>query len=327
MRLVVLTMVGLMGGVACATSAEPVVRDPAVMTGEGGMLPLDFADASGDVRLVHPLAPGIGPGTFDLERLTLAKVAGVWRLEATFAAPVAPLEDVRAARDRIVTMLPQTIDVYLDTVPDAGHIAALPGRGFRVPAGEAWDRVLVASSVPDLSEDDVVHALRVTANGRRLIATFPGDALPDHVRGVLAVVLATSPTGDGRVRPVGHGGDCRVWDDERCRLEGDGPPVLDALALDVRVDRPLNLTYATGERPQVSGTPVVFQRGTLLSAAPVLASEIAKGRLATVLDKAGEALGTAIVLNVVGDTAAMEVVGKSPIEGAHTVVFAAAGER
>jgi len=313
----VVGLVGLLSGpLACASSE---VR--------ASELVLDFADAPGDVRLVHPIHPDLGPGTFDLEHVTLAKVGDAWRLEATFASPVPTMSDIRAARDRIVTMVPQTIDVYLDTVPEAGHIAALPGRDFRVPAGEAWDRVLVVSSMPDLSEDDVVQAARITASGRRLIATFPGDAIVGPVRGVLVVVLATSPTGDGRVRRVGHGGDCRVWDDDRCRLEGAGPPVLDALGLDVRVDRPLSLTYVSGERPKVSGIPVVFQRGTLLSAAPVVFAEVAKGRLATVLDAAGEALGTAIVLNVVGDTAALEVVGSSKVEGARTVVFAAPGEK
>ena len=318
----------LLGGAACGSAElHDAAADPPVAGDRTSLLPLDLADATGDVRLLHPTHPDIGPGTFDLERLTLARAGGAWRLEATFVAPVQTINEVRAARDRVVTMVPQTIDVYLDTVPDAGHIAALPGRGFRVPAGEAWDKVLVVSSLPDLSEDDVVYASRVTASGRRLIATFPGDAIPDGVRGALVVVLATSPTGEGRVRPVGRSGDCRVWDDERCRLDGDGPPVLDALALDVRVDRPLSLSYLDAQRPKVNGTPVVFQRGTLLSAAPVLAAEIAKGRLATVLDAAGEALGTAIVLNVVGDTAALEVVGTSKLEGAHTVVFASPGER
>lgn len=289
---------------------------------------IDFADHGGDVRLEHPIHPGVDGGTFDLEHFTLERTAESWRVEATFASPVRLIGDVRAAQDRVVDMLPMTIDVYLDTRPDAGHLTALPGRDFRVPASEAWDRVLVVSSLPDVSEAGVVHALRVTPSGRRLTATFPASAIDEPVRGLLVVVLATSATGQGRVRPAARGvAECRVWDEIRCHLVGDGPPVLDALATDVSPGRPLPLLYLAGDRPTPKGVPVVFQRGALISAAPIEAGQIEAGRLATVLDAGGRALGTAMVLSVSGDTASLELVGAQSIEGAHTVVFAAPGEK
>ncbi len=315
--------------VLAACASAPAQRDtgaPDLASPFAGRAPHSFVwqadDPTGDVRLVHPERPGIEPGTFDLERFSLTKVDGRWRMEATFAAPVKAIAETRAARDRVVEMVPQTIDIYLDTRSDAGHIDALPGRGFKVSAGEAWDRVLVVSALPDLSEDDLVHAQRVTPSGRKLIATFAGEAVPDDVRGILVVVLATSAVGDGRVRPVGPSGECRVWDDTRCTLSGNGPPVLDALALDVRAGRPLALSYRDGQRPRPTGTPVVFTRGSLLSVAPVAADEVAQGRLATVVDAAGDPLGTAIVLSVVGDTASLEVVGGGELAGAHAVIFA-----
>lgn len=315
------TLAVLAGG--CA-SASDLRQAP----GPGGDPLFDHADHLGDVRLEHPPYPGIDGGTFDLEHFTLERSREGWRVEATFTSPVPTLTEVRAARDRVVAMVPQTLDVYLDLTPDAGHLAALPGRDFRVPASEAWDRVLVVSSVPDVDEAGVVHALRVTPSGRRLVATFPADAITAPVRGMLVVVLATSATAQGRVRPAGRGAaECRVWDEIRCHLVGDGPPVLDALAQDVRPDRPLPLTYVTGDRPVAKGIPVVFQRGALISAAPVAAGEVEKGRLATVLDAGGVALGTAVVVSVSGDTASLEVVGTASIEGAATVVFAAPGER
>lgn len=312
---------------ACGTAGHPLAGEVA---GVGGEVLIDQDDAWNDVRLAHPDAPGIDRGTFDLEHLRLARDGEGWRLEATFRSPVRTLPEARAARDRVVEMLPQTIDVYLDLDPAKGQLAALPGRGFRVAAQEAWDRVLVVSSVPDLAERGVVYPSRVFAQGKKLVALFPGDAIPEAaVRGALAVVLATSTRQEGRVRRVAHGGDCRVWDDERCTLEGgdaDGPPVLDALASDVYRDRPIALTYLRGERPTPEGVPVVFVRGTLVTAAPVPAGEVSKGRLATVIDGAGRSLATAVVLTVVGDTASLELVGEvGNMDGAQRVVFAAPG--
>jgi len=303
---------------SCASAAASHGAEPLI----------ELADHLGDVRLAHPPYPGLDDDTFDLEHFKLERAGGGWRLEATFASPVPILTEVRAARDRVVAMVPMTIDVYLDTRPEVGHLAALPGRGFRVPASEAWDRVLVVSSVPDVDEAGVVHALRVTPSGRRLTATFPADAITEPVRGILVVVLATSATAEGRVRPASKGAaECRVWDEIRCHLLGDGPPVIDALATEVGPSRPIPLFYLAGDRPTPKGVPVVFQRGALISAAPIEAGQVETGRLATVLDASGLALGTAVVVSVSGDTASLELVGARSIEGAHSVVFAAPGER
>lgn len=313
------SMLALASGCASAGGIAP---------GAPAAAAIDLADPRGDVRLVHPPYPGIDSDTFDLDHFTLARTREGWRVDATFAGPVPTLGEVRAARDRVVTMVPQTLDIYLDTRPDAGHLAALPGRGFRVPASEGWDRVLVVSSVPDVDEAGVVHALRITPNGRRLTATFPADAITEPVRGLLVVVLATSATAEGRVRPAARGAaECRVWDEIRCHLIGDGPPVVDALATEVGAGRPIPLSYLAGDRPTPKGVPVVFHRGALISAAPIELGQVEKGRLATVLDENGQALGTAIVVSVSGDTASLEIVGAQSIEGAHAVVFAAPGEK
>lgn len=306
-------------GTGCASSGARPLEAGVVAV---DVLPLDAVDPIGDTRLAHPTHAQVTTAHFDLERVTLAPSAEGWRLEATFAKPIPTLKEVRAARDRVVEIVPQTIDVYLD-LGDGGHVDALPGRGFRFPSTEAWDRVLVATSMPDTSFDDAVYAKRVTAQGRRLVAVFPRDAIPaSGVRGVLVVVLATAPEGEGRVRGVtSSGSDCQVWDEQRCQLIGEGSAIVDALSVDVIGQRPVAMLYPEGQRPRADGIPVVFSRAALLGAAPVDARDVAKGDLATVFDRAGVALGTAIVLDVVGDTASMEIVGKGALEAASSVVF------
>lgn len=294
--------------------------------GARGEVVLDVVDPSGDVRLTVPRSPDVTAATFDLEHLTIVDTPEGWELTATFANPVPLVRDVRAARDVIVAMYPQTIDVYLDTTGDGhGHIEALPGRGFRVPVSQGWEQVLVVSSLDDLSEDGVVHPTRLSASGRRLVALFPKGAIPARPKGLLAIVLATSPAGDGRVRPIGRGGDCQVWDDSRCTLGGDGPPVLDAVG-PVAPGRPLALTYLEGPPPAPAGLPVVFARGPLVGVAPIT-PDITKGRLATLVDASGAPLGTAMVTSIVGDTATLEVIGGASGEGATSAVFAASEDR
>lgn len=294
----------------------------------GGETILDVDDPTGDVRLT--LAPGaVTAAAFDLEHVSLVRTAQGLELTATFAEPIATLGDVRAARDRVVSVIPQTIDVYVDTTADGrGHSKALPGRDFRVPASQGWERVLVVSSLDDLSDDDVVHPLRLTVRGRRLTALFPKDALPGPVKGALVVVLATSTASEGRVRAIARGtGDCQVWDDARCTLSGDGPPILDAAgSAKIAPGVPLELTYSPGMKPEPEGVKIVFARGPLVGVAPVTA-DVAKGRLATLVDGGGAPLGTAVVLSVVGDTATLEVIGGASGEGAASVVFAAGGDR
>lgn len=262
-------------------------------------------DPRGDVRLEHPEHPGLERHTFDLTRVELSHRGRELTVEATFAAPVREL-DYRAARDRAVVMVPMTLDVYLDIAP-GGRVEGLPGRGIRFPASEGWERVLVVSGLPDLSEDGLIHAQRVSIAGRTLKAVFALDLPVTVATGVQVVVLATSMSGDGRVRAVGKHGECRVWDDFRCVLVGEDPPVLDALG-EVSRGAPLAMSYDQAvERPQVARTPVVFVRGKLIGAAPV-GPEVTVGQLATLYDGAGVAKATAVVLSVVGDTASLEVV-------------------
>jgi hypothetical protein len=262
-------------------------------------------DPRGDQRLEHPEHPGIERRTFDLTRVELSHRGRELTLEATFAAPVREL-DFRAARDRAVVMVPMTVDVYLDLGP-GGRVDALPGRGVRFPAAEGWERVLVVSGLPDLSEDGLIHAHRVSIAGRTLKAVFELDLPVNAEAGVQVVVLATSMMGDGRVRAVGQHGECRVWDDFRCVLIGEDPPVLDALG-EVNRGAPLAMLYAQPrETPAVARIPVVFVRGKLVGAAPV-GAEVVVGQLATLYDGAGVAKATAVVLSVVGDTASLEVV-------------------
>lgn len=285
-----------------------------------GEVVFDLSDPAGDVRLEHPRHPGVGQGTFDLERVTLRRAGTQWVLEASFAEPVRALTDVRLGQDFAEPIWPQTIDVYLDVTPGRGHVEALAGRGVRVSAAEAWDRALVVSSIADLDADDVVFAQTIVARGRTLVATFAGDAVPAGVRGALVLILATSPSGDGRVRPVAPGGVCHVWDDQRCTLAGAGPPILDASA-PIEAPRPVALSYREGSRPDPVKVPVVFVRGRLVGAAPVGAGDAAKGHLATLYDAAGQPIASAVVLDRVGDTVTLEVVGEVGVEGAREVVF------
>ncbi|MCA9515856.1 MAG: hypothetical protein KC635_13010 [Myxococcales bacterium] len=307
----------LLGGLAlgAASVAAGCASGPTVIVA-------DLPDPDDDVRLEHPPANGIVDGTFDLERVTLARRGDDVIVTATFRAPLRRRAETRLAEDHAVASFPMTVDVYLDLLPGAGHVEALPGRRFQVPASEAWDRVLVLSSLDDLVETDLVHAEHLSGRGRDLVGIFPASVLPPSgPLGVLAVVLATSPTGTGRVREVTTGlGDCTVWDDERCTLRGKGPPVLDATS-DVLPARPLALTYADGARPKPEASPVVFSRGPLVGVAPVPEGQTSVGQLATILDAAGDPLATAIVVSIVGDTVSLEVVGKEPIEGAAGAVF------
>ncbi len=297
------------GGCASAPTSPPLI---------------DATDPRGDVRLDHPPRSGISDRTFDLEALTLARRAdGRWELTATFAEPLRPLTAERRSEDQVVDLLPQTLDLYLDTTADAGHVGALEGRGFDVPAAEAWDRALVVSSLDGLRHDDLRRPQQTIVRGRRLVAVFDADAITPPIRGYLAVVLATSPRGQGWVRRVTPGpGNCHAWDDARCTVAGEGPAVFDATS-QVAPGRPIQLTYAEGERPAPAIVPVVFTRGALLGAAPVSAGDVREGQPATVVDADGRPLASAIVIAVVGDTASLKRVGEADLDGAAGVVLGA----
>ncbi len=305
-RAIFTCLLGTLWTSACATQPRTVL--------------VDLADPEGDVRLVHPDAADIRAGTFDLERFTLWREGDEVVAEVTFAAPVRRLRDVRLAEDLAVDLWPQTVDVYLDSVPGAGHIAALPGRGFDVPAAEAWDWVLVISSLRDNDGGDVLRPTHVVSSGHTLRASFHARDIPPHIAGVLVAVMATSTTGEGRVRQVApSGGDCHVWDDARCHLVGAGPPVLDATE-EVVPARPVPLAYPSGDRPRPTGIPVAFAQGALLTASPVRDGELAAGQLVTVVDAAGVAIGTATVLSVAGDAASLRLTAGEASQGASAVI-------
>lgn len=269
----------------------------------------DLEDPSGDVRLTHPPQQGIQDGTFDLDRATLVRRGDRLIAELTFGAPVRVMRGVRLSEDRVRDVWPQSVDIYLDTLADAGAVETLPGRDFHVPAAEAWDRVLAISAIDDLTAPGLVRPLHVVTRGRQIVATFDARDVHRQIRGGLVVVLAASARGTGRVRPVRPAlGDCHVWDDDRCTLTGTGPPVLDSTS-QVVAGRPVALTYAEGERPRPRPIPVVFHQGELVSASPVVGAQLVEGALATVVDAAGEALATAVVLSVVGDVASLRLVG------------------
>lgn len=305
-RVLLTCLLGTFWASACATQPRTVL--------------VDLADPEGDVRLVHPDAAGIREGTFDLEHFTLWREGDEVIAEVTFAAPVHKLKGVRLAEDLAVDLWPQTVDVYLDSVPGAGHIAALPGRDFDVPAAEAWDWALVISSLRDNDGGDVLRPTHIVSSGRTLRASFHARDIPPHIAGVLVTVMSTSTTGEGRVRQVTpSGGDCHVWDDERCHLVGTGPPVLDATA-DVAPVRPVPLAYPNGDRPRPTGIPVAFAQGALLTASPVPEGALAAGQLVTVMDAAGVAIGTATVLSVAGDAASLRLTAGEASQGAVAVI-------
>ncbi|TNF26045.1 MAG: hypothetical protein EP329_21895 [Deltaproteobacteria bacterium] len=280
----------------------------------------EIADPVGDVRLHHPDSPGVRDGSFDLVGFSLYREGEDVVAELTFDAPVRPVDHVRVAEDLSRSLLPQTVDIYLDSVPGVGHIQALPGRGFDVPAAEAWDWVLVISPLADNEGGDILRPTHTIARGRTLRATFRGSEVPREISGVLVAVLATSTSGEGRVRQVVRSGaDCRVWDDARCQLEGSGPPILDATS-DVSDARPVPLDYLGAPRPRPTGVRVAFAQGALLTASPVAEGQLVAGQLVTVVDAAGQALGTATVLSVAGDAASLRLTSGEASEGASAVI-------
>lgn len=281
-------------------------------------LVIELRDAPGDTRLVHPPAPGIERGTFDLRRLIVRRSPDAVIVEASFVSPVRPWAVVVAPDEDQRLRYPQTVDVYIDAGPRRGNVEGLEGRGFHVPSPEAWDRALVLSTALRAPHDDAIVALHLSHRGRTLTGVFPPDAIPEGAVGFLVIVAATSLRGDGGVRPVAElEGECATWDDTRCTLIGEGPAVLDATG--VVAGGVLSLRYPGTERPRGSAVPVVFHRGGLVTVAPV-GPGLAEGALATLLDGVGRPLASAVVQQVVGDTATLRVVGELTVDP-RSVIF------
>ena len=279
---------------------------------------LRVEDPVGDVRLKHPAAPGLERGAFDLRSLHIVRDVDRVLVKVTFDAPVRQQSfgDVPESTSPVFL---QTVDVYLDTRAGQGDVEALAGRGFHVPAPQAWDRVLVLAHGARPQHEGRMSAQTLYAQGRTLVGVFPSDAVPPGTRGFLAVVAATSTGHDGGIRPVTEQlGDCESWDSLRCTLTGSGPAILDATS---PVDSSmLALIYPSGEVPEGTPVPVVFQRGRLLMCAPVPDSILA-GALGTVTNEVGTPLGMVVVRSVTDGVASTEWLSEEERTGAQFVAF------
>ena len=281
-----------------------------------------ISDPSGDARLRHPDHPQIRPGTFDLTHFELLETETQLIAIVTFAAVIRPIQNVRLSEDRRATIFPQTVDIYLDTTPGAGAVETLPDRNIHIPANEAWDQVLVMSSIRDMHVGGVIYASHLSASGRTLIGTFDKSRLEGTIKGALVLVLASASRGDGRVRLAStFKGVCTDWNPNRCTLLGSGPPILDS-TVKITEQGPVALTYfGDAPRPAPKTIPVVFRRGRLIGAAPVTSKRIKQGNFATIFNDKGNAIASAVVVSVVDDTASLEIIGEAAPESATSVAF------
>ena len=281
-----------------------------------------MSDPAGDVRLIHPQHPAIGSGTFDLSSFELLETETHIIAKAEFVSPVRIIHNIRLSEDRRASVYPQTVDIYIDSSPEVGDVKTLPDREVYVPANEAWDQVLVMSSIRELHTPGTVYASHLIVRGRTFIGAFPKADINLPIRGALVLVAATSARGDGRIRKAStFKGVCTDWNQDRCTLLGSGPPILDSTST-IDAKQPVPLRYLDGQtRPPAVTYPVVFRRGRLIGVAPVSHDRIKPGMIATVFDKEGQAIATAVVLNLVEDTVSLEVVGDSEVQSAETVAF------
>ncbi len=235
--------------VGCAHGARIVLDDPA-------------GDDNGPGSYRYPDNPAFGAGSFDLRRFSLTLEKDYWVVSIAFAARVkrAP---VFVSRDDRRDLFMQTVDVYLRTCAEKGHLDSLPGRGVMFAPGQAWNRALVLSPVPGLLREaldktfpgagDVFVPRRVRISGHRLVARVPvaflGQAWPAAVS-VLVSATRFSPSFDlidrarGRLAPEGlvmtvekSAGECRLDDAggiachfSGCDPCGGHPNVIDLLA-------------------------------------------------------------------------------------------------
>ena len=289
---------------------------------DGAVSVWKVTDPDNDVRLTHPEHPDINGGTFELTSFELLESDTHLIARAVFSSPVRAIRNVRLSEDRRGTIYPQTVDIYIDSSPEVGAMEALPDRNIHVTASEAWDQVLVMSSIRELNLPGLIYASHLIARGKTLIGVFEKEGVVSPIRGALVLVTASSPRGTGRIRLAStFKGICTDWNQMRCTLLGSGPPVLDATTT-ITGKRPVRLTYfGTAERPQPKTVPVVFSRGRLVGAAPVPSNRIEPGHIATIFDDAGVAVATAVVLSIVDDTASLEIIGDAEIENAKAVAF------
>lgn len=284
-------------------------------------LAFSATDPKGDLLLRHPDAPGLERGSFDIEKVDIGVTDDKVIVTVEYAAQVEKIRWAWVQWSRPRPIYPQTVDIYLDTTPDAGFVESLPDRGFYVSAAESWDTVLVMTSVPSVRHPSAVHPTHLYHKDNRLIGVFDRSEVPGEIRGAFIASLATSVRGAGRIRVTSKSlGDCQVWNPVRCTLPGDGAPVLDAVG-ELVGGEVASLVYPEGQRPKVATYPVIFKREKMLSVAPIEPKLVTEGQLATVIDTGGLAVATAVVVSIVGDTASLEVIGEGNASEAESVTF------
>ena len=91
------------------------------------------------------------------------------------------------------------MEIYIDSSPEVGAIEALPDRNIHVTASEAWDQVLVMSSIRELNLPGLIYASHLIARGKTLIGVFEKEGRSLSILYVV-LVTASSPRGTGRIR-------------------------------------------------------------------------------------------------------------------------------
>lgn len=245
--------------------------EPGQTGGEGARLTsVKLQDPTGDDHgpgsYRYPIDSRLPPGSFDLTSLELRQEGEELEVEACFRVRPSPVPGIRISRYETASLLPQVIDIYVDTdgVPGSGLTRALPGRRVSLAPSFAWERALVVMPRAELFRTWLepvdreaaarTHSTsRVKLRGRCLRAGFPRAALPRLQAGWGVLVLVSGarfyPTfqlgerllGGERgseftrdVRPAP--GSCVRDDDDTfdcpfggCEPCGNHPRVLDAL--------------------------------------------------------------------------------------------------
>jgi len=110
---------------------------------------VELVDAEGDDHgpgtYTYPLDGRLPKGSLDLTSLALRPDGDELVLRACFRARPRRIKGVHVSRYESVDLLPQVIDVYLDSDPSGGLEQALPGRNVRLEPGFAWEHVLVVT--------------------------------------------------------------------------------------------------------------------------------------------------------------------------------------
>lgn len=104
-------------------------------------------DAHGPGTYVYPGPPLLPEGALDLDQVLLHDKGDTVEIEVRLHRRIRTV-DVRLSADDPRTVFAPQVDLYIDQGP-GGATACVPGRQVAFPAGFAWDRVVVLTSVPD----------------------------------------------------------------------------------------------------------------------------------------------------------------------------------